>query len=146
MTSRHKKEEIMEKEIYVNKEGAHGLMRAFKCTQQMVWQALKFKSDSQLARQIRFTALREFGGVASWKPAPMETTHDTARGIMVQDFGNGVVLAVSLGKGDAMLGIEKEDPTTGVRETQRVVKIEERLTIEGLMKLQEEAVRLSMSL
>lgn len=136
----------MEKEIYVNKEGAHGLMRAFKCTQQMVWQALKFKSDSQLARRIRFTALREFGGVASWKPAPMETTHDTAGGIMVQDFGNGVALAVNLTTGEAILGIEKEHPTTGRRETQRVVTIEKGLTIERLMKLQEEAVRLSMSL
>ena len=121
-------------------------MRVFNTTRKTVWEALNFKNYSVLARKIRFVALKDYGGVASWKPALMETEFDTANNIMRQDFGNGVVLEVSLTTGEAMLGVEKESLATGIRETERVVTIEKGLTIEGLMKLQGEAVKMSMSL
>ena len=136
----------MEKEIFLSRENTAKVMRAFNTTRKTVWEALNFKSDSVLARKIRFTALKEYGGVASWKPMLMETEFDTSDNIMRQDFGNGVVLVVSLTTGEAMLGVGKENPATGERETQRVVEIASRLTIAGLMKLQDEAVKLSMSM
>lgn len=133
-------------------------MQVFKCTRQMVWQALNFKSDSKLAQKIRFTALRMYGGVPSWKPLAFETTHDTVNGIMRQDFGNGVTLVVDLQTGEAMLGIEKESdgeaamasqPTsegTPERETERIVTVTKAISIEELMKLQSEAMKLAMSM
>lgn len=136
----------MEKEIFLSKEGTAKVMRAFNTTRKTVWEALNFKSDSVLARKIRFVALKDYGGVGSWKPAPMETEHDTVNGIMRQDFGNGVVLVVNLTTGEAILCIEKERLSTCERQTERVVKIEEGLTIEGLMKLQGEAAKMSMSM
>lgn len=130
----------------MSKENTAKVMRVFNTTRKTVWEALNFKSDSVMARKIRFVAMKEYGGVASWKPALMETEFDTANNIMRQDFGNGVVLVVSLTTGEAMLGVEKESLATGKRETQRVVETASGLTIGGLMKLQDEAVKMSMSM
>lgn len=123
----------------MSKEGTHGLMRAFKCTRQTVWTALTFKSDSPLARKIRYTALKEFGGVANWRTAAMETAFDTAHDMMSQDFGNGVRIEVDLKTGEAMLLVEREEP-----ERPEVRKRVEDCTVAELMRLQGEAAKLSV--
>jgi len=136
----------MEKKIIVSNENQRKLENSFKCTHVMLWKALTFKSDSHLARKIRFVALRDYGGVPTWKPAAMETTHDTESGIMRQDFGNGVVLVADLSTGQVMLGVEKENPVTMERSTERVVAVKPAATIEELMMMQGEAVKMAMSL
>ena len=48
----------MEKQIYVSKKGKAHLCEVFNCTTVMVWKALNFKSDSELAEQ---TMTQTFG-------------------------------------------------------------------------------------
>ena len=124
----------MEKEIFVRDENLPKLMQAFKVTRQMVWKALNFRSDSPLARRIRFTALKQFGGVPNWQPTMMETTFDEENGWMKQDFGNGVVIHVVRRTGEAVLSVMEEPKV-----------ITKNVTIEELMMLQDKAVRLAMS-
>lgn len=130
----------MEKEIYVSKKNLGELSKVFKTTRQTVWGALNFKTNSLLARKIRFTALREFGGVPSWKPTEFETYFDEVAHMMVQTFGNGVKIVVLLETGTAVLGVERNGEAQGIRTTVK------NCTVEQLMKLQGEAVELSMSL
>lgn len=39
------------------------LARVFGCTEKMVYLALTYRKETLLARKIRYTALKEFGGV-----------------------------------------------------------------------------------
>ena len=43
----------MKKHIYLDKAGKGKLRQIFGCTDVMVWKALTFESDSELARKIR---------------------------------------------------------------------------------------------
>ncbi|MDR2890727.1 MAG: hypothetical protein LBV18_03875 [Alistipes sp.] len=52
----------MKKYISVPNNTKRDLKVAFECTREMVWQALNYKSDSKLARQIRKVAIDK-GGV-----------------------------------------------------------------------------------
>lgn len=85
----------MEKKIFVSEKAKAHLRKVFKCTNPMVWKALNFKSDSDLARKIRYVALTELGGVPSWKPEDVETTHEEVEGTMTQTFGKRVRLVAS---------------------------------------------------
>lgn len=135
-----KKEENMEKEIYVSRENASKLAKVFNTSRQTVWSALNFKTESVLARRIRYTALKEFDGVASWKPTEFDTYFDEAGRMMVQTFGNGVKIVVSLETSTAMLGVERNGETQGIRTEVK------NCTVEQLMRLQGEAVKMSMSM
>ena len=44
----------MDKKIYVSEKNKAHLRKVFNCSTMMVWKALNFKSDSELARKIRF--------------------------------------------------------------------------------------------
>ena len=49
----------MEKKIYVSEKNKAHLREVFGCSTVMVWKALNFKSDSDLAQKIRYTALMQ---------------------------------------------------------------------------------------
>lgn len=125
----------MKKYIYVDKEGKERLREAFKCTGVMVWKALSFNSDSQLARNIRFTALKEMGGVANWEAPLMETYHDENLDAMVQTFGPRVRLIA-----DKMTG-KVEVLVDGA-----VARRHDCVGVPALMTLQGEVLKLAMSL
>ena len=55
----------MDKKIYVSKRDAAHLRKVFGCSKVMVWKALNFKSDSDLAQKIRYTA--PTGNRRGWK-------------------------------------------------------------------------------
>lgn len=80
----------MKKHIYLDKAGKGKLRQVFGCTDVMVWKALTFESDSDLARKIRFTAMKEFGGVLMGDGvySGFETIHDTTT--MTQIFSSRV--------------------------------------------------------
>jgi len=90
----------MAKKIYLEDKGKAHLRRLFNCSNVMVWKALTFESDSKLARKIRFVALKELGGVPSWKADEFETTHEEVEKTMTQTFGERVKLVVSKREGD----------------------------------------------
>lgn len=80
----------MEKQIYLSNAGKDHLKKVFKCSSVMVWYALTFKRDSELARKIRYMALSQLGGMPSWKPEEVETTHEETARTMTQTFGSRV--------------------------------------------------------
>ena len=86
----------IEKKISTTKENREFLMKVFGVTERMVFKALAFQSDTELARKIRHLALQRGGFLLSIGP-DFETIHD-CDGYMRQHFKNG-----------AMLEFDKED-------------------------------------
>lgn len=93
----------MKKRIAVTKENREFLMKAFKVTERMVFKALSFQSDTDLAKRIRHLATKRGGFVLNMGPA-IETIHDHD-GYMHQYLMNGVMLEFdkSTGSCDAFL-------------------------------------------
>lgn len=84
--------------IKVSKENKAKLAKMFNCTQRMVYKALCFECETELARKIQHVALREMGG---WIEAAVPEdeifydTMDSGERFMRQYFNNGAVLSVS---------------------------------------------------
>ena len=125
----------MEKKIFVDEKAKGHLRKVFKCTNVMVWKALNFKSDSELARKIRFTALTQLNGTPNWKQAEVDTTHEEAEQTMTQTFGERVKLVVDRKDGSVSVFVD------GV-ETRR----EQDMNILAFMELQSEVKLMAMSL
>lgn len=125
----------MEKKIFVDEKAKGHLRKVFKCTNVMVWKALNFKSDSELARKIRFTALTQLNGTPNWKQAEVETTHEEAEQTMTQTFGERVKLVVDRKDGSVSVFVD------GV-ETRR----EQDMNIPAFVELQNEVELMAMSL
>lgn len=129
------KKGIMEKQIYVSKKGKAHLCEVFNCTTVMVWKALNFKSDSELARKIRFTALTQLNGTPNWKQADVETTHEEAEQTMTQTFGERVKLVV-----------DRKDDSVSVFVDGVVIRREQDMNIPAFMKLQSDVELMAMGL
>ena len=125
----------MEKQIYVSKNGKAHLCEVFNCTTVMVWKALNFKSDSELARKIRFTALTQLNGTPNWKLADVETTHEGAAQTMTQTYSERVKLVV-----------DRKDSSVSVFVDNVVTRKEKELSISAFMELQSEVELMAMSL
>lgn len=125
----------MEKKIFVDEKAKGHLRKVFKCTNVMVWKALNFKSDSELARKIRFTALTQLNGTPNWKQAEVETTHEEVEQTMTQTFGERVKLVVDRKDGSVSVFVD------GV-ETRR----EQDMNIPAFVELQSEVELMAMSL
>lgn len=126
----------MKKHIYLDKASKGKLQQVFSCTDVMVWKALTFESDSELARKIRHTAIKECGGVLMGDGVCVgfETTHEP-EGTMTQVFSNRVKIVVYKNEGRAAVLIDDE-----------VKMIEEKLTIPTLMNLQQNVLRIARDL
>lgn len=125
----------MDKKIYVEEKAKAYLRKVFKCSNVMVWKALSFESDSKLARKIRFVALKELGGIPNWKPAEMETSHETSEKTMTQTFGDRVKLVAS-----------RTDQSVMVYVDGKVVRKENCGDIPAFIALQGEVQTMAMSL
>lgn len=125
----------MEKKIFVSEKAKVHLRKVFGCTNVMVWKALSFKSDSELARKIRFTALQQLGGVASWKPEELETTHEETARTMTLHFGDRVQLVY-----------DRKDGSSRVLVDGREERCEQGLGIPEFMALSDEVEQMAMSL
>ena len=125
----------MEKKIYVSEKNKAHLREVFGCSTMMVWKALNFKSDSELARKIRYTALMQLNGTPNWKQADMETTHEEIEQTMTQTFGERVKLVFDCKDGSTRVFVD------GV-ETRK----EQNLNIPAFMGLQREVELMAMSL
>lgn len=80
----------MKKQVTVTRENREFLEKAFKVSSVMIWKALTFESDSDLARRIRKLAI-ERGGIEMCFCPVLETMHDSD-GYMRQYLPNGVLL------------------------------------------------------
>ena len=125
----------MEKKIYVSDKAKTQLCKIFSCSKMMVWLALNFKRESDLARKIRYTALTQFGGVPSWKTEEMETTHEEVEKTMTQRYGERVKLVY-----------DRNDGSTSILVDGKVTRKEQDLSIPAFMKLQSEVELMAISL
>ena len=125
----------MEKKIYVSEKNKAHLRKVFGCSTMMVWKALNFKSDSELARKIRYTALTQLNGTPNWKQADVETTHEEAEQTMTQIFGERVKLVY-----------DRNDGSTSILVDGKVTRKEQDLSIPAFMKLQSEVEIMALSL
>ena len=125
----------MEKKIYVSEKNKAHLRKVFGCSTMMVWKALNFKSDSELAKKIRYTALTQLNGTPNWKQADVETTHEEAEQTMTQIFGERVKLVY-----------DRNDGSTSILVDGKVTRKEQDLSIPAFMKLQSEVEIMAMSL
>ena len=125
----------MEKKIYVSDKAKTQLRKTFDCSKMMVWLALNFKRESDLARKIRYTALTQFGGVPNWNPAEMETTHEEVEKTMTLRYGGRVKLVYDRNDGSAHVLIDGKEE-----------RVEHGVDVPGFMVLQNEVEMMAMSL
>lgn len=79
------------------------LAKLFKCTGKMVYMALTYRKDSDLAKKIRYVAVRDYQGKPMHHCPECETLHNLTRegrDLMVQNFDNGVQLVVDKRTGE----------------------------------------------
>lgn len=86
------------------------LSEIFNCTERSVMNALTYRSDSETAKKIRWTAVKEFGGKAMAHVPECETMHvldETENGerlfALRQWFDNGARLQVNRETGVIMV-------------------------------------------
>jgi hypothetical protein len=92
--------------IDVTEEAKVRLTRVFGCTPTMVYLALTYRKDTELARKIRHTALRDHGGKPMCHCPECETLHNVTednRHLMVQNFDNGARLEIDKQTGAAVV-------------------------------------------
>lgn len=81
--------------IKVNDEARTKLARAFEVEEKTVYLALTGRRNSDKARKIRYTAVKEYGGVPMVHCPACKTLHETTEGgreIMRQEWSNGAEL------------------------------------------------------
>ena len=125
----------MEKKIYVSEKNKVHLRKVFGCSTMMVWKALNFKSDSNLARKIRYMALTQLNGTPNWKQADVETTHGEVEKTMTQCYRERVKLVY-----------DRNDGSTHVLIDGKETRVEHNLDVPSFMALQNEVEIMAMSL
>lgn len=81
--------------IKVSNDARAKLARLFQVEEKTVYLALTGRRDSDKARKIRYTAVKEYGGIPMVHCPMCETLHETTedgRQIMRQEWPNGAVL------------------------------------------------------
>lgn len=89
--------------IKVSNENKAKLAKIFNCAERMVYKALCFESETELARKIRYVARRDMGGWVEAAVPEDEIFYDTMENgerVMRQYFGNGAVFEVSMKTGE----------------------------------------------
>lgn len=81
--------------IKVSDEAKKKLARAFEVEEKTVYLALTGRRSSEKARKIRYTAVKEYGGIAMVHCPACETLYETTddgREVMRQEWSNGAEL------------------------------------------------------
>lgn len=125
----------MKKQIVVSRETRERLRKVFGVTRVMVWKALNYESDTELARKIRHTALKEMdgevvGGITDW-----DTTFQEVENTMTQTFGDRVKIIVY-----------RDTNRTAVLVDGKVKQEKDGLSVTEFMKLQQEVLRIANEL
>ena len=97
--------------IKVSKENKAKRAKLFGCTERMVYKALCFECETELARKIRYIARRDFGGWVEAAVPESEIFYDTmdnGERFMRQYFNNGAVFEVSFKTGTGVVKLKGE--------------------------------------
>lgn len=98
--------------IEVTQESRSKLMQVFKCTSKMVLESLTYRKNSELARKIRYVAVKEFGGKPMLYIPECETMFSTeldGKEYMRQMFTNGAVLLWQKGTPDVIVRFRDQE-------------------------------------
>lgn len=110
------------------------LTKKYKCSKEMVYMSVSFVRNSDLARNIRISAL-EMGCVCYGMELPkMDTEFDEVRGLMIQKFGEHAELRFKKGTGE-----------TKIIFAGKVRRVEMVHTEDDLLRLQEEVQRMALA-
>ncbi len=116
----------MQREIILKSGKQAELKKAMNVSYPTIRKALRFQTDTNTAKRIRWNAVKHFGGVEKNEAPEVDTTHD-ADNIMTQIFNERVKLQADKTTGKVGVYLDGE-----LKATYRV------LSISQLMKLQEE--------
>ena len=95
-----------ERYISASKKVITQLAKASRCTEKFVYMALTYRADTEKARKIRYTAVKEYGAIPMRHCPECETLHDTTedgRQVMRQHFNNGVTLRIDKRTGETWI-------------------------------------------
>lgn len=84
-------------------EATAKLAKDFQCTEKFVYYALTYRKNSELAKKIRYTAVKEYGAKPMAHYPECETLHnitEDGRDLMVQNFDNGATLRIDKRTGE----------------------------------------------
>lgn len=76
-------------------EATAKLAKIFSCTEKFVYYALTYRKNSELAKKVRYTAVKDYRGIPMLHCPACETLHETSedgRDVMRQEWPNGAVL------------------------------------------------------
>lgn len=119
----------MKKYIHITKENRLGLAKMFNVTDRMVWAAITFEKETDLAKRIRKAAI-ERGGIMMNDLPELETFHDHDN-YMRQVLPNG-----------AMLELNKSDGTGDVIFKGKSVRHYPLVMVSEISSIQDWAIRL----
>lgn len=125
----------MKKQILTDRAEKKYLQKFFDCTNVMVWKALTFESDSDLARRIRKAALERGGQLSGAAIPECDTTFQTSEHTMTQTFGSRVKIVANTKNGLILVYVDDK--------LEREVS---HLTVTEFMKLQKEVQFIASSL
>lgn len=126
----------MKRQIVIDSEARKKLQEVFGVSRVTVWKALNYESENELARKIRFAAVKEMGGVEINGPLPgFETIHNTANRITTQTFGPRVKIILYWDTNRTAVLVDGE-----------VRRIEDGLSLSEFMSVQGEVYKLALSL
>lgn len=126
----------MKRQIVIDSEARKKLQEVFGVSRVTVWKALNYESENDLARKIRFAAVKEMGGVEINGPLPsFETIHNTANRITTQTFGPRVKIILYWDTNRTAVLVDGE-----------VRRIEDGLSLSEFMSVQGEVYKLALSL
>lgn len=109
------------------------LRKIFRTSQVTLWKALTFKSETPLAKKIRYVAVKECGGTTGrWTP-DCETLHEDGK--MIQKWGDRVQLVLYKAANEAVMYVDGAE----------VVRVSDP-DIPGYVSLQQEAELTSLTL
>lgn len=119
--------------IELSKSSQKQIAKAFSCCERMVVESLTYRKDTELARKIRYVALKEYGGLVMTTAPMCQTIHlvrEDGKELMRQEFTNGVILeadkltgrVVLVNKQGKQLGEWNIDGITELREIQAIAE------------------------
>lgn len=92
----------MKKYISVSKSSVEKMMASFKVGERCVRNALGYRSKNELAKKIRFTAIKHHGGCVYYIGTEMECFFDSENG-MHQIFPNGAEIYLDKKTGEGKI-------------------------------------------
>lgn len=96
----------MKNQVLVDLETKAALRSDYNCTDKAVREALKFESNSSVAKSIRISALERGGRVAGGYVPHCETVHDTVNRVMVNYFTSRIKLTSDFKTGEVTVTID----------------------------------------